>query len=86
MWLQNFVLVKDTLGVTRVGDLAKADVTKLRSLALIELTALFDIHNITYTRRKPKRRHKGTYAFATQDGKIGITKALLITAKESLTA
>ena len=28
----------------------------MRELALIELTSIFDIHNIIYTRRKPKRR------------------------------
>ncbi|ELU05836.1 hypothetical protein CAPTEDRAFT_167257 [Capitella teleta] len=56
--ITNFVLVKDTLGVTRVSDLGKADVVKLHSLALIELTALFDIHNLSYNRRKPKRRMK----------------------------
>ena len=56
---QNFVLVKDVLGVTNIDDLCEADVRKVRSLALIELTALFDTNNITYSRRKPKKRLKG---------------------------
>lgn len=59
--LQNFVLQKDSLGVTRVGNLGKSDVVKLHSLALIELTSLLDIHNISYTRRKSKRKLKGDW-------------------------
>lgn len=61
--LPNFVLVKETLGITRIDDLGKNDVVKLHSLALIELTALFDIHNISYSRRKPKRRVKENGVF-----------------------
>ncbi len=53
------MLVKDTLGVTRIDDLGRIDVQKIRALALIELTALFDTNNITYTRRKAKKRLKG---------------------------
>jgi hypothetical protein len=35
---------------------------KVRSLALIELTALFDQNNLVFNRRKPtKRKTKGTY-------------------------
>lgn len=56
---QNFVLVKDVLGVTNIEDLSEADVRKVRALALIELTALFDTNNITYSRRKHKKRLKG---------------------------
>ena len=56
---QNFVLVKDVLGVTHIDDLSEADVKKVRALALIELTALLDTNNITYSRRKPKKRLKG---------------------------
>ena len=51
--------MKDVLGVTSIDDLCEADVKKVRALALIELTALFDTNNITYSRRKPKKRLKG---------------------------
>ena len=53
------VLQRDTLGVTRVMDLSKADTERVRALALIELTALFDTNGITYTRHKSKKRLKG---------------------------
>ena len=42
--------------MTTINDLGKADVARVRSLALIELTALFDVYNITYSRKKVKRR------------------------------
>ena len=51
--------MKDVLGVTSIDDLCESDVKKVRALALIELTALFDTNNITYSRRKPKKRLKG---------------------------
>lgn len=43
-------------GVTVPGHLSPADWRKVRSLALIELTALFDRLGITYARRKNTRR------------------------------
>ena len=59
LFFQNYVLVKDVLGVTDIEDLSEADVRKVCALALIELTALFDTNNITYSRRKHKKRLKG---------------------------
>ena len=57
---QNFTLTKDELGVTRVQDISSQDMEKVRSLSLIELTALFDSHGLALHRRKPvKRRVKG---------------------------
>lgn len=50
--LPNFSLVKDRLGITRISDLSHQDVRKVQSLALIELTALFDLHGIELKRRK----------------------------------
>ena len=50
---------RDALGVTRADDLGDADLGRIRALTLIELTALFDIYNISYIRRKPKKRLKG---------------------------
>lgn len=58
--LQNFTLTRDELGVTRIEDLSAQDMEKVRSLALIELTALFDSNNLVFNRRKPtKRKTKG---------------------------
>lgn len=54
--LPNFTLTKDELGVTRVGDLSRADMEKVRSLTLIELTALFDSHGLALHRRKPIKK------------------------------
>jgi hypothetical protein len=56
---QNFILVKDKLGITHIGDLSANDLERVRSLALIELTALFDSHSIMYSSRKPKKKYKG---------------------------
>ncbi|XP_078505049.1 rho GTPase-activating protein 18 isoform X2 [Lissotriton helveticus] len=41
--LPNFRLQKDKTGNTKIGDLAAQDMKKVYSLALIELTALYDI-------------------------------------------
>lgn len=41
--LPNFRLQKDKTGNTKIGDLAPQDMKKVYSLALIELTALYDI-------------------------------------------
>ncbi|CAH1247520.1 ARHGAP18 [Branchiostoma lanceolatum] len=63
--LPNFTLVKDKLGVTKVGDLSERDMKKVRSLALIELTALFDTHNIELKRRRPgkvKLKESGVFS------------------------
>lgn len=49
-------LSEQPAGVTVPGHLSPADWRKVRSLALIELTALFDRLGITYARRKNTRR------------------------------
>ncbi|XP_053566668.1 rho GTPase-activating protein 18 isoform X3 [Bombina bombina] len=41
--LPNFRVPQDKTGITKVGDLAPQDMKKVLSLALIELTALFDV-------------------------------------------
>jgi len=43
---QNFTVAKDLMGITRIGDLSSQDMDKIRCIALIELTATFDFHNI----------------------------------------
>ena len=50
---------EDVLGITQITDLSKADMARVRALALIELSALFDTNSISYSQRKPKRRVKG---------------------------
>ncbi|KXJ20532.1 Rho GTPase-activating protein 18 [Exaiptasia diaphana] len=54
--VDNYTLTKDELGVTHISDISKQDMEKVRSLALIELTALFDSHGIALHRRKPVKR------------------------------
>lgn len=51
-----FEAKNDPLGVTLIGDLSDVDMPKIRSLALIELTALFDLYDITYARHKRKKK------------------------------
>ena len=51
--LPNYVLVRDELGVTQINDLSGADLARIRSLSLIELTALFDVLDIQFNKRKP---------------------------------
>ncbi|BFZ20903.1 hypothetical protein BsWGS_23942 [Bradybaena similaris] len=48
----------DPLGVTWIGDLAEADMSRVKALAHIELTALFDEYNIIYSRSKRKKKVK----------------------------
>ena len=55
---------KDTLGVTKVDQMSEKDRCMIRKLALIELTSLYEVHNIKYTRRKPKRRYKGQWMWS----------------------
>ncbi|CAB4004730.1 rho GTPase-activating 18-like [Paramuricea clavata] len=54
--LPNFTLSRDEYGITRIEDLSQRDMEKVRSLALIELTALFDQNNLVFNRRKPTKR------------------------------
>lgn len=56
--LPNFSLVQDMLGLTCIDDISDTDVTHLKNLALLELTSMFDTHNITYSRRRTKKRYK----------------------------
>ena len=51
--LPNYVLVRDEHGVTQINDLSAADMARIRSLCLIELTALFDVLDIQFNKRKP---------------------------------
>ncbi|CAG5124267.1 unnamed protein product [Candidula unifasciata] len=48
----------DPLGVTLIGDLAECDMWRVKALAHIELTALFDEYNIMYSRAKRRKKVK----------------------------
>lgn len=54
--LPNFSIVPDRLGVTMIKDLSLEDMTNIKSLAHIELTALLERHHIIYHRRKGKKK------------------------------
>ena len=59
--MQNITIQRDKLGVTPVHFLATKDIDRVRQIALIELTAVFDRLNLTYTshRKSSKKRFKG---------------------------
>ncbi|KAF4796258.1 Rho GTPase-activating protein 18 [Turdus rufiventris] len=60
--LPNFRLPKDKTGTTKIGDLAPQDMKKVYSLALIELTALYDILGTEFKQQKAvKIKTKGRY-------------------------
>ncbi|CAK7301477.1 rho GTPase-activating protein 18 isoform X1 [Vulpes vulpes] len=50
--LPNFRLPKDKTGTTRIGDLAPQDMKKVCRLALIELTALYDVLGVELKQQK----------------------------------
>ncbi|XP_062428544.1 rho GTPase-activating protein 18 isoform X1 [Rhea pennata] len=50
--LPNFRLPKDKTGTTKIGDLAPQDMKKVYSLALIELTALYDVLGTEFKQQK----------------------------------
>jgi len=57
--VKEIVTTEDDLGITDVDGLGRKDLERVRSLALIDLTALFDLHGITYVRHKAKGRGRG---------------------------
>ncbi|XP_046362909.1 rho GTPase-activating protein 18-like [Haliotis rufescens] len=56
--LPAFNLKHNPLGTTRINDLGTVDLDSLRALAHIELTALFDLNNLTFARPKKKKKIK----------------------------
>ncbi|XP_051887274.1 rho GTPase-activating protein 18-like isoform X2 [Pristis pectinata] len=50
--LPQYRMYKNKLGTTRMGDLSEQDMKKVRTLALIELTALFDVLDMEVKRQK----------------------------------
>ncbi|XP_030784792.1 rho GTPase-activating protein 18 isoform X2 [Rhinopithecus roxellana] len=62
--LPSFRLPKDKTGTTRIGDLAQQDMKKVCHLALIELTALYDVLGIELKQQKAvkiKTRDSGLF-------------------------
>ena len=58
--LQNFRILPDKLGTTKIADLSSADMNQIKSLALIELTSLMERNNVIFQRRKGKKKAKGS--------------------------
>ncbi|XP_078411240.1 rho GTPase-activating protein 18 isoform X5 [Cetorhinus maximus] len=50
--LPQYKMCKNKLGITRIGDLSAQDMKKIHTLALIELTALFDVLDLEVKRHK----------------------------------
>ncbi|KAM8809882.1 rho GTPase-activating protein 18 [Eudromia elegans] len=70
--LPNFKLPKDKTGTTKIGDLAPQDMKKVYSLALIELTALYDILGTEFKQQKAAK-------IKTKDsGLFGVPLAVLL--------
>uniref|UniRef100_A0A665W9E8 Rho GTPase activating protein 18 n=1 Tax=Echeneis naucrates TaxID=173247 RepID=A0A665W9E8_ECHNA len=63
--LPDFKLLRDKTGQTRIGDLSPLDMKKVRRLALVEMTALFDTAGIdlkAYKAVKVKAKESGLFA------------------------
>ncbi|NXR88089.1 RHG18 protein, partial [Hypocryptadius cinnamomeus] len=70
--LPNFRLPKDKTGTTKIGDLAPQDMKKVYSLALIELTALYDVLGTEFKQQKAVK-------IKTKDsGLFGVPLSLLL--------
>jgi len=62
--LPQYAPQRDSLGITRINDLSLVDMKRIQSLALIELTALFDDYSIELKRRKSgKNKAKDSCVF-----------------------
>ncbi|XP_022593658.1 rho GTPase-activating protein 18 isoform X2 [Seriola dumerili] len=70
--LPNFKLLRDKTGQTRIGDLSPLDMKKVRRLALVEMTALFDTAGIDL------KAHKAVKVKAKESGLFGVPLATLL--------
>ena len=59
MAFQHFRMEPDELGQTSICDVSEKDAQVLRQLNLLEVTSLFDEHNISWTRLRGRRKYKG---------------------------
>lgn len=65
---------KDKTGTTRIGDLAPQDMKKVCHLALIELTALYDVLGVELKQQKAvKIKAKGNWKSKT----VGFTSKVV---------
>ncbi|XP_052764018.1 rho GTPase-activating protein 18-like isoform X3 [Mya arenaria] len=69
--LPNFSMVADPLGLTSIDDISEEDVTYVRNLAFLELTSMFDTHNIAFSRRRSKKKYN-------EHGIFGVPLQLLL--------
>ncbi|KAM9840792.1 rho GTPase-activating protein 18 [Aulostomus maculatus] len=70
--LPNFKLLRDKTGQTRIGDLSPLDMKKVRRLALVEMTALFDTAGIDL------KAHKAVKVKTKETGLFGVPLATLL--------
>ncbi|XP_041108229.1 rho GTPase-activating protein 18-like [Polyodon spathula] len=70
--LTNFKIPQDKTGTTKIGDLASQDMKKVRSLALIELTALYDMFGIDF------KSHKAVKIKIKESGLFGVPLTVLL--------
>ncbi|RXM32890.1 Rho GTPase-activating protein 18 [Acipenser ruthenus] len=70
--LPNFKMPQDKTGTTKIGDLASQDMKKVRSLALIELTALYDAFGIDF------KSHKAVKIKIKESGLFGVPLTILL--------
>ncbi|XP_078256288.1 rho GTPase-activating protein 18 isoform X1 [Rhinoraja longicauda] len=70
--LPNYRLPKDKTGTTKAGALAPQDMKKVRSLALIEMAALFDTLGINF------KHHKAIKVKIKETGLFGVPLSLLL--------
>ncbi|KAL3887750.1 hypothetical protein ACJMK2_000143 [Sinanodonta woodiana] len=56
--LPNFAMVDEKLGLTRMKDLSRVDILHIRRFAFLELTVIFDVNGITYSRQRTKKKFR----------------------------
>ncbi|XP_037081591.1 rho GTPase-activating protein conundrum-like isoform X2 [Pollicipes pollicipes] len=66
------------LGRTFVDFLSEPDVKRLQKLAMLELTALFDEHGLSYSRRKARRRRLRARPSVADSAVFGCSLATLL--------
>ncbi|XP_041043323.1 rho GTPase-activating protein 18 [Carcharodon carcharias] len=70
--LPNYRLPKEKTGTTKAGNLAPQDMKKVRSLALIEITALYDTVGVDF------KHHKAIKVKIRETGLFGVPLSMLL--------
>ncbi|XP_043539546.1 rho GTPase-activating protein 18 isoform X1 [Chiloscyllium plagiosum] len=70
--LPNYRLPKEKTGTTKAGDLAPQDMKKVRSLALIEITAMYDTLGVDF------KHHKAMKIKIRETGLFGVPLSVLL--------